>query len=200
MMQSKIQACLDATRDQEPNGWLQVGNWFQEAMLGGIKTSRATLDALHTQRPILVVSSFHHSALVNSRGLALAHIMAATPNPQGGVIEHDAAGQPTGILQDAAIDKVFAVIPEPTAAPEHRRCGGGAGYTARTRRHDHTGRGRGRPHHGGLRWCAEGREIDGAGALRRAYPAAGRQRSARRRCPCARAAEELRRRSDRSEA
>jgi len=116
MMQSKIQACLDATRDQEPNGWLQVGNWFQEAMLGGIKTSRATLDALHTQRPILVVSSFHHSALVNSRGLALAHITAATPNPQGGVIEHDATGQPTGVLQDAAIDKVFAVVPEPTAA------------------------------------------------------------------------------------
>lgn len=114
-MQARIQACLDATRDREPDGWLEVSNWFQEAMLGGTQTSRATLDALHTKRPILVISSFHHTALINSRALELAHISAATPDPQGGVIEHDASGQPTGILQDAAFEQVFAVIPKPTA-------------------------------------------------------------------------------------
>src|SRR6185437_8234014 len=31
----RIQKCLDASRDREPDGWLQVRNWFQEAMIGG---------------------------------------------------------------------------------------------------------------------------------------------------------------------
>jgi len=52
-MQARIQACLDATKDREPDGWLEVVNWFQEAMQpGGVITSRDTLDALQTRREI----------------------------------------------------------------------------------------------------------------------------------------------------
>jgi predicted amidohydrolase YtcJ len=50
-MQARIQGCLDSSRTQEPDGWLVVRNWFQEAMVGGTATTRATLDALHTKRP-----------------------------------------------------------------------------------------------------------------------------------------------------
>ena len=39
---------------------------------------------------------------VNSTGLALAGITAATPDPPSGRIDRDAAGEPTGILEDAA--------------------------------------------------------------------------------------------------
>jgi len=113
-LQARVRACLAATRDREPDGWLEVANWFQEAMVGGTSTSKAVLDSLDTQRPILVFSSFGHTALVNSRALALAGITAETPDPVGGVIEHDSAGAPTGILQDAAFERVFDVVPKPT--------------------------------------------------------------------------------------
>ncbi len=116
----RVQKCLDDTRDQEPDGWLQVGNWFQEAMIGGNVMSAAMLDGLHTRRPIFMRSSFGHTALLNSRALALAHISAATRNVAGGAIVRDAAGRPTGLLEDADITLVQRAIPARTAADDVR--------------------------------------------------------------------------------
>ena len=74
-LQQQVQACLDKTKNQEPDGWLEVVSWFQESMLpAGVKTNRATLDMLKTSRPIIVRSSFGHTVLANSRALALAKI------------------------------------------------------------------------------------------------------------------------------
>jgi predicted amidohydrolase YtcJ len=119
-MQAKIQACLDQGRPREPNGWLEVVHWFQEGMLpAGTTATRATLDALRTKRPIFVMSSFYHTGLANSRALALAGITAATADPLGGKIGRDAAGTPSGILdEDAAYDLVKDRIPAPTAAED----------------------------------------------------------------------------------
>lgn len=118
-MQAKIQSCLDATTKAEPDGWLEVVSWFQEGMLpAGVVTQRAVLDALKTKRPIIVVSSFGHSALVNSRAIALAGIDAKTQDPLGGKIKRDSTGNPTGLLDDAAQDLVTAKIPKPTAADD----------------------------------------------------------------------------------
>jgi predicted amidohydrolase YtcJ len=117
-MQARIQACLDATRAREPDGWLRVRNWFQEAMVGGTTTSRVTLDALHTKRPILVQSSFGHTALLNSRALELAKVTATTPDPKGGQIGRDPSGKPSGILQDAALELGERAVP-PTSPADH---------------------------------------------------------------------------------
>jgi predicted amidohydrolase YtcJ len=118
-MQAKIQHCLDQTKDQEPDGWLEVANWFQEAMLpAGTVTSSAMLDSLHTKRPIFILSSFGHTGLANSRALELAHVTASTPDPLGGKIARDASGRPSGILEDAAFQLVANVLPKPTPADD----------------------------------------------------------------------------------
>jgi predicted amidohydrolase YtcJ len=118
-MQVKIQGCLDQTKDKEPDSWLVVSNWFQEAMLpAGTITSRATLDVLHTQRPLLVESSFGHTGLANTRALQLAAISAKTPDPLGGVYVRDASGNPTGLLEDAAFEAVQSKLPEATPAED----------------------------------------------------------------------------------
>ena len=118
-MQARIQACLDQTQAMEPDKWLEVVNWFREAMLpNGIATTRATLDTLKTRRPILVMSSFGHTALVNTRALQLANITARTPDPLGGRIDRDPSGTPSGILEDAAFEKVTALIPKPAPAED----------------------------------------------------------------------------------
>jgi predicted amidohydrolase YtcJ len=114
-LQERVQACLDKAKDQEPDGWLEVVSWFQESMRpAGVKTSRATLDALKTSRPIIVRSSFGHTVLANSRALAFAKITKASPDPLGGKIWRDADGNPTGLLEDAAFDVFDGLIPKPT--------------------------------------------------------------------------------------
>jgi predicted amidohydrolase YtcJ len=75
------------------------------------------LDALPTRRPIAVFSSDGHTTLVNSRGLALAGITAATPDPSDGRIEHGPDGQPNGLLQDGAGALVDALLPAPGGDP-----------------------------------------------------------------------------------
>ncbi len=116
-MQAKIQACLDQSKSLEPDVWLEVVNWFQEGMLpAGVVANRANLDALKTRRPILVGSSFGHTSLVNSRGLQVAGIDARTADPMGGKVARNAAGEPTGILEDAAQDIATRKIREPTPA------------------------------------------------------------------------------------
>ncbi|PRC91159.1 amidohydrolase [Solimicrobium silvestre] len=110
--QARIQACLDADAGNEPDGWLEVTNWYRQAMLPkGADAVRATLDVLRTKRPIQVQSSDYHSVLANSRAIQLAGINAASKNPEGGSIARDAAGIPTGIFEDEASSLIAAVKP-----------------------------------------------------------------------------------------
>jgi len=114
---TRIQACLDSTRDKEPDGWLEVESWFQTNMLPpGTQVTFADLDGLNTKRPILVRSSFGHTTLANARALELANITSSTPDPANGMIAHDAGGEPTGLFEDAAQGLFDHLLPETTDA------------------------------------------------------------------------------------
>ncbi|WP_342619718.1 amidohydrolase family protein [Rhodoferax sp. GW822-FHT02A01] len=111
-MRTQIQACLDASSNKEPDGWLEVVNWARQATQSvDADPDKSTLDALSTSRPILVRSSDFHSVLANSRALALAGVTRNTPDPAGGSYARDAQGNPTGICEDTASFAVAALIP-----------------------------------------------------------------------------------------
>ncbi|MES2942451.1 MAG: amidohydrolase [Pseudomonadota bacterium] len=114
---SKLQSCLDATADQEPNAWLEAVNWDRSATsaIDGDPT-RLLLDTLKTKRPIAITSSDFHGVLANSRALSLANITAATPDPSGGKFLRDVKGNPTGVGEDAAGFQIKASIPPDTEA------------------------------------------------------------------------------------
>ncbi|MEO8060663.1 MAG: amidohydrolase [Burkholderiales bacterium] len=116
-MRAGIQACLDASADKEPDTWLEVVNWdrFSTSAIDGDPT-KAVLDALTTQRPIVVTSSDFHAVLANSRALTVAGISGATPDPTGGRFLRDAGGVPTGICEDAAGWQIKGAIPPDTDA------------------------------------------------------------------------------------
>lgn len=115
--QSRIQACLDNDKKSGPERWMIVVNWFQQGMQPeGVTTTAAMLDALKTERPIIVRSSFGHSALLNSKGIRTAKIARDTPNPPGGIITRDAQGNATGLLEDAAQDLAMNLLPPLTVA------------------------------------------------------------------------------------
>jgi predicted amidohydrolase YtcJ len=115
--QQKIQACLDATRAKEPDGYLTVVGWYRQAMQpSGTEVTKATVDALQTRRPIIVRSTDGHTTLGNSRAIALAKITRNSPDPHAGRIDRDARGEPTGIFEDAAEGLISQPMPAPTAA------------------------------------------------------------------------------------
>ena len=108
-----------ATRPpRSPAAGCRSPSWYQQFVIpSGTVLTKDVLDALPTQRPIVVSSSDGHTSLVNSRALALAGITAATPDPADGRIEHGADGQPNGLLQDGAQDLVTALLPPPAGDP-----------------------------------------------------------------------------------
>jgi predicted amidohydrolase YtcJ len=131
-IQEIIRGCLARDPQAGDDKWLVVINWFQqETQPLGVETTRAMLDGLPTKRPIVVSSSFGHSTLVNSRALALAGVTAATPDPAGGQIHHDAAGAPTGLLEDMAQHLVTSLVPP--ATPEENRAAARAALAAMAR-------------------------------------------------------------------
>ena len=109
--QARIRTCLSKERAAGPNTGLVVINWFEQNMQpAGIVLTHAALDALPTTRPIIVRSSFGHSTLTNKRGLELARITRATPDPKDGIIVRDAGGEPTGLLEDAAQELLDGLV------------------------------------------------------------------------------------------
>ncbi|TJZ58853.1 amidohydrolase [Streptomyces piniterrae] len=93
--------------------WITGGGWSLEAFPGG-KPTREFLDALVPDRPVYLVNRDHHGGWANSRALELAGLTSRTPDPADGRIERDAAGAPSGMLQEGAMALVAGLIPEPT--------------------------------------------------------------------------------------
>lgn len=97
-----------------PQGqWLQGGNW-DEQRWGGDLPTRHWIDAVTPDTPVAVLRTDLHMMLLNSLALRLSGIDRDTADPPGGVILRDDAGEPTGIVKDAAKEYVLRVIPAPT--------------------------------------------------------------------------------------
>jgi predicted amidohydrolase YtcJ len=100
-------------RDHPQDEWITGGGWSMEAFPGGLP-ARELLDSVVADRPAFLPNRDGHGAWVNSRALAAAGIDAQTPDPWDGRIERDAAGQPTGMLQEGAADLVSRLLPAAT--------------------------------------------------------------------------------------
>ena len=70
--------------------------------------TRSDLDAVSTEYPVYLIHQSGHIGATNSRALELLGITAASENPPGGLIQKDAAGEPTGVLEESAH---FAALP-----------------------------------------------------------------------------------------
>ncbi|MGZ5331968.1 MAG: amidohydrolase [Solirubrobacterales bacterium] len=118
--QAKIQRCIDQDRSKEPDTWLEVEGWSaEETKPPGTVIRKEALDALDTQRPIVVHNADGHKSLANSRALQLAGITGSTPDPAGGVIEK-ANGEPTGLLFESAQRLVNRLVPDDSFADRVR--------------------------------------------------------------------------------
>jgi predicted amidohydrolase YtcJ len=100
--------------------WILQGNWDHEAWPSQALPTRHLVDASTPEHPVFVSRLDGHMALANSLALRLAGITRHTPDPEGGAIVRDAAGEPTGILKDNAQALLARAIPEPTREMNRR--------------------------------------------------------------------------------
>ncbi len=111
-----IQALVRAkAAELGPGRWITGYGWQEAALAEHRNLTRADLDAAAPANPVLLVRAGAHSAVANSLALKLAGIDRSTPDPKGGLIEHDASGEPGGIIRERQ-DIIEALIPPPTWA------------------------------------------------------------------------------------
>ena len=102
-----IQEIVEAVRGRvtktNPGAWVLGVNWDNDKLAEHRYINRHDLDAVSPGNPVLLVHESGHLLVANSAALKLAGITRDTADPQGGVIEHDASGEPTGIVKDDAM-------------------------------------------------------------------------------------------------
>jgi predicted amidohydrolase YtcJ len=109
----KIQETVaECVKEKKKGEWITGGQW-DAATLGGMP-DRRMLDEVAPENPIVLGDISHHSSWANSLALEKAGITKDTSNPEGGIIERDGEGRPTGVLREAAGRLVSALIPPPT--------------------------------------------------------------------------------------
>ena len=92
-----------AANPRGPDDWL-LGWGYDNAMLSdGRHPTRADLDRVSAEVPILLVHFSAHQSVLNSRALELMEIDADSEAPEGGVIQRrPGSREPNGILEETA--------------------------------------------------------------------------------------------------
>jgi predicted amidohydrolase YtcJ len=115
-LNAAVKAVADFARSHPKKAWIIGFGWNQEIWKLGRFPTAAELDAVVNDRPVLLHRVDGHAVWVNTKALEMAGIDKNTADPSGGKIERDAAGRPTGVLVDAAMELVNRVVPLPTPA------------------------------------------------------------------------------------
>src|SRR6202167_657120 len=110
-MLTKIQAFAN---DAPAGHWLTGGDWDHTLWASKTLPTRQDLDKVTRDHPTFLDRIDGHIAIANSAALAAAGITGKTVPPQGGAIDLDANGEPTGILRETAQDLIDKIIPPPS--------------------------------------------------------------------------------------
>ncbi len=111
-----VRACAAKTR---PGEWIIGGSWVGAAFKPGEQTA-ALLDKAAPNNPVLLNDESLHSIWVNSQALKLAGLSAQTADVEGGVIERDSKGMPSGVMRELATGLVESILPEASVAEQEK--------------------------------------------------------------------------------
>lgn len=93
------------------DGWVRGRGWDPHRW--DEEPTRTLLDEALPGRPVLLQSHDMHSLWGSSTALERAGITASTPDPEGGRIERDPQGTPTGVVRDNAMPLLLDAAPAP---------------------------------------------------------------------------------------
>jgi predicted amidohydrolase YtcJ len=119
------EAVISRVREQAsktPAGdWVLGRGWDQNDWPVKEFPTAAALDAAVPDHPVWIRRIDGHAGLANHAAMRLAGVTSATRDPEGGRIERDAQGNPTGVFVDDAMDLIDNAVPAPSAAQRKAR-------------------------------------------------------------------------------
>lgn len=110
-MADAVQRVAVAARTAPPGTWVFGRGWDKNPWPEGRFPTKADLDPLIPDHPVLLSSKDGHVVWTNSAGLRSAAITRDTVDPHGGVIGRDAAGGPDGLLKEEATALLRRAVP-----------------------------------------------------------------------------------------
>jgi predicted amidohydrolase YtcJ len=93
--------------------WIMGSGWDETLWPVKVAPTRWDLDEVSAGHPVFLVRIDGHIAVANTRALQLGSVNLASRDPQGGHIDRNESGEPTGILRETAQGAVLAVVPKP---------------------------------------------------------------------------------------
>ena len=112
------QAISDYAKRFPQHQWILGGAWNQAIWKLGRFPTAQEIDVVVKDRPVWLRRVDGHAGWANSKALQLAGITKDSVDPQGGKIEKDARGMPTGVLIDGAMQLMDKVLPATNEAEQ----------------------------------------------------------------------------------
>jgi len=111
-----MQAVKERNAAEPGTGLLWGRGWIETHWPEARFPTRQDIDAVVSDRPVILERADGHAVVANSKALALAGITRKTPVPEGGFINKDAKGEPNGMIVDNALPLIEKLIPAPDDA------------------------------------------------------------------------------------
>lgn len=93
----------EAAARTPPGQWIRAWLYNENNLEERRHPNRYDLDDAAADHPVYLGRVCYHIGVLNSKALELAGVTASTSDPQGGLVERDERGQPTGVLFEAAL-------------------------------------------------------------------------------------------------
>jgi predicted amidohydrolase YtcJ len=119
---------VEANKEAVEKIQLIVGFGYDNSQLAELRHPyREDLDDISKEIPVIIIHQSGHLASANSKALEIGGISAATPDPQGGVIQRrEGSREPNGVLEEtAAFPLIFKLLARtgPDSASTFMRAG-----------------------------------------------------------------------------
>jgi predicted amidohydrolase YtcJ len=101
----------EAHRRQPEGEWIEGHGWDPDRW--GRWPTADDLERVAPGRRVALWAHDHHALWVSRAALGTADVGRGRPDPAGGLIRRDGAGEPTGVLQETASRLVTSQVPQP---------------------------------------------------------------------------------------
>jgi predicted amidohydrolase YtcJ len=125
-----VKMVADAAAKARPGQWIIGRGWHQEKWTSVPQPSvegfptHESLDKVSPNNPVYLTHASGHASFANAKAMELSNLTAKTPNPAGGEILKDKAGNPTGLLRETASGLIRTGAGQPVPTAEEREAEG----------------------------------------------------------------------------
>ncbi|KCZ92049.1 amidohydrolase family protein [Hyphomonas hirschiana VP5] len=111
----ELQAELEIWSGRHPDAAWITGWGYDDSLLAEQRhPTRQDLDAVSTEKPVMLMHTSAHFAVCNTRCLEILGLTAETPDPSGGVIRREPDGRtPNGVLEESALYLLYQHLSQP---------------------------------------------------------------------------------------